>query len=879
MDTLILLAAIVALGFLVLRMRVEMKDLQQRIDALEDADYQRVLVRNMAVSDASPTAPAREAVPAFKVAAKAAARRTASVVTGDASSLPPPTPDYVPEELSPEPERAFKNPLAGASFEDLVGGKLPIWIGGIALVFAGFFLVRYTIEAGLLGPAARSVIATLFALTLIALSELGGKLPKIGDAFTADPRVGQSLAGAGVATLYGTLYMASEIYGLFGVMTAFALVIVVTAIAFALSLRRGPPTALMGLVGGFAAPWVAGLGASSLPTLLLYLSVFIAALFGLAIWRRWLWLLVLASGGGAIWSFAMLATAQEGLAWLGLFILICGVAAVFALGRFKDSGSRWSDLAAYAPMGLALVQLTMLLPRMEFSAVAWAFYGALSLLAVILALRETKMAAIKLAAMLLPIIPMAENWGQRGGDATSLAITFAYLAVFAGTGHWAIRQQKAPLTAWAMAALGAPVLAWFAASLPGSTAYPDRVWGIAALAVAASTAWAAWQEQQHGRTGIVQRLASAATVLMLLMAGLLLVPDGWMPAWCAATALVAAAWAKVSGDRVVRGSAIAPIAIAIPWGAGEAYGLINALMSGLLGETGAYTFLPTFAEAVRSPLIPSVLILALAWRRHFWIGDRTRLIVLTAGGTGVFAFVWMLAKQPAAIQSPSDFIRLGFAERAIFTQALFAAGWLALWQSAKRPDWPVLRSIGMALAASALFRFVWFDLLLLNPVERPQMVGPVPLANLATGHFAAVAVWLWLIAAFASGTRQLMALRIASLGAMILTTLVTVRQAVQGTLLSGGQIGTGENYLYSAALLGLAIAWLTRGMLGKSRLLRLSGLALLTAVTLKVFLVDAAALEGVLRILSFLGLGIALIGIGWAYGRVMGTTIKPPETT
>lgn len=34
-------------------------------------------------------------------------------------------------------------------------------------------------------------------------------------------------------------------------------------------------------------------------------------------------------------------------------------------------------------------------------------------------------------------------------------------------------------------------------------------------------------------------------------------------------------------------------------------------------------------------------------------------------------------------------------------------------------------------------------------------------------------------------------------------------------------------------------------------------------------LIDAAALEGVLRILSFMGLGIALIGIGWAYGRVM----------
>jgi uncharacterized membrane protein len=109
---------------------------------------------------------------------------------------------------------------------------------------------------------------------------------------------------------------------------------------------------------------------------------------------------------------------------------------------------------------------------------------------------------------------------------------------------------------------------------------------------------------------------------------------------------------------------------------------------------------------------------------------------------------------------------------------------------------------------------------------------------------------------------------------MVLTALVTVRQLVQGNLISGATIGTGENYLYSAALLALAIGWLALGIRAGLALLRMAGLALLTVVTLKVFLIDAAALEGVLRILSFLGLGIALIGIGWAYGRVMRGGVK-----
>ena len=67
----------------------------------------------------------------------------------------------------------------------------------------------------------------------------------------------------------------------------------------------------------------------------------------------------------------------------------------------------------------------------------------------------------------------------------------------------------------------------------------------------------------------------------------------------------------------------------------------------------------------------------------------------------------------------------------------------------------------------------------------------------------------------------------------------------------------------------LAIAWLARGIQTSSALLRIAGLLLLTLVTFKVFLIDAAQLEGVLRILSFLGLDIALIGIGWIYGKIM----------
>ncbi len=266
MSNFILFILLFGFALVLFPMRTQLRMLRSRVEELEGRAFDPTRADD--VSPGVARAPARATV--------VVAKRELEITPAIAGQSEP----------GPNQNKPRQSPFADLSFESLVGGKLPIWVGGIALVFAGFFLVRYTIEAGLFGPAARSVAATIFAFAMIAVSELGGRLPRIGASFTADPRVGQSLAGAGIATLYGTLYMAAEIYGLIGVPVAFVFVVIVTAIAFALSLRHGPPTALMGLIGGFAAPWVAGMGASNLPTLLLYLAVFIAALMPVSSFKQ-----------------------------------------------------------------------------------------------------------------------------------------------------------------------------------------------------------------------------------------------------------------------------------------------------------------------------------------------------------------------------------------------------------------------------------------------------------------------------------------------------------------------------------------------------------------------------------------------------------------
>ncbi|MCG8444043.1 MAG: DUF2339 domain-containing protein, partial [Caulobacterales bacterium] len=84
-----------------------------------------------------------------------------------------------------------------------------------------------------------------------------------------------------------------------------------------------------------------------------------------------------------------------------------------------------------------------------------------------------------------------------------------------------------------------------------------------------------------------------------------------------------------------------------------------------------------------------------------------------------------------------------------------------------------------------------------------------------------------------------------------------------------GPVGDGESYAFSAVWVAYAAALLGLGFLRRRPSLRYAALALLTATTLKVFLIDMAALEGVLRGLSFIGLGAALMAIAVLYQRVI----------
>jgi uncharacterized membrane protein len=85
-----------------------------------------------------------------------------------------------------------------------------------------------------------------------------------------------------------------------------------------------------------------------------------------------------------------------------------------------------------------------------------------------------------------------------------------------------------------------------------------------------------------------------------------------------------------------------------------------------------------------------------------------------------------------------------------------------------------------------------------------------------------------------------------------------------------------EQWSYSLALIACGLAVLAIRLYTQSRFLRLASVAYLMLAVAKVFIVDLSNLEGILRALSFIGLGASLIGIGLVYQRLL---MRRPQAT
>jgi uncharacterized membrane protein len=213
----------------------------------------------------------------------------------------------------------------------------------------------------------------------------------------------------------------------------------------------------------------------------------------------------------------------------------------------------------------------------------------------------------------------------------------------------------------------------------------------------------------------------------------------------------------------------------------------------------------------------------------------------------------------------------GFMERSLYVLVWGAFSLAALWLARMRRD-PVVLWAWRISGALAVALVVVAQVGIANPILRRTDVGSLPLANglfLAYALPAAMAALArrWIDGVEPERNVALVIEATASLLAFVWVSLEVRHLFDPGFERDGFDAAGLELYVYSAVWLLFGVALLALGFLRNAAALRHAGMALVCIVVAKVFLIDMAGLQGLLRVFSFLGLGAALVGLGYAYRR------------
>ncbi|MBV8913746.1 MAG: DUF2339 domain-containing protein [Acetobacteraceae bacterium] len=208
----------------------------------------------------------------------------------------------------------------------------------------------------------------------------------------------------------------------------------------------------------------------------------------------------------------------------------------------------------------------------------------------------------------------------------------------------------------------------------------------------------------------------------------------------------------------------------------------------------------------------------------------------------------------------------GWLEPALHVSVLGAVGLLLLLLAVRSGRFVIAVAArvvgGLALAGGII-------LIAANPVITDEPVGAALFWNALLPGYAVPA--LLAVAAVAAGAPSRRLLASYAVAALFMWITLTVRHAFHREGM-GVEIGIedAELWAYSGAWLLMGGGLMAVGLRAGVRSLRLAALALVGLAAAKVFLLDMAGLDGLWRVLSFLGLGVSLIGLGAFYRRQAG---------
>jgi uncharacterized membrane protein len=858
-----------------------------------------------------------------RVAAAPGAAQAPPDTPAEESPAPAAEPPLPQEPPPPEPAAAMPEPPAAppaqpaapvepahvVSLEERFGTRWTVWIGGVALALGGIFLVKYSIEAGLIGPRLRLLFGALLAAALVAAGEWTRRQEQItGFAGLPTAHIPSILTAAGTTVAYATVYAAYALYDFLNPGFAFAMLGAVALATLAAALLHGPALAALGLVGAYVTPFLVSSVEPNYWALYVYLAVVTAAAFALARLRLWRWLAFTAVAFGFFWMLPGIGVSQVVDLPAHLFHAVAGYALVAALivsGLFYGPSSEPGKIDPVSTIALSINVFGALLLVLAsgHDAAALTVFTALTVATLAIAWRtDAAAAAVPVAALLTYLVilrwALAPELAQliappgAAGEAapqpwrtdigTHIALGFGFAALFGAGGYLAQGRSESPTVPilWSACAVATPLLIlialyWRIAGFERSIPFAGL-----ALLLAALNGFATEELGKRApRPGLAAAgaLHAAGTVAALALALTFALERGWLTV---ALALMVPGIAWVAERRplpMLRWLAAAIVVLVL-----IRIGWEPRIVGRDVGTT------PIFNWLLYGYGVPAV---------SFWLGghllrrradDQPSRMVEAAA----ILFTVLLAFVEIRHYVNGGEIyryRTGLAEVALQVCVGLAIA-IGLEHVRGRTGSIVHNAGAVVVAALTLFAIVAGLWMIANPMFTGEPVGGTFFNLVLLGY--GLPALLAIVLALTTRGRRPAAYRTVAASAAVLLMLsyltLEVRTLYHGPLLARGQTTDAEQYTYSVVWLGYGVALLLFGIWLRSQPARLASAAITLLTVGKAFLVDMADLTGVYRALSFIGLGLVLVSIGWLYQRLLfparpntqaapGSTRAPPS--
>jgi uncharacterized membrane protein len=814
--------------------------------------------------------------------------------TADEAAAPPIQPAAPP----PLPDTPAAVPAAppGPGFEERIGTRWVVWVGGLTLALGGFFMVRYSIDAGLLGPGVRTLLGGAFALALLAAGEWTRRRESIST-IEALPiaNIPAILTAAGTAVAFATVYAAYALYGFLVPATAFILLGMVALGTLAAALLHGPALAGLGIAAAFATPVLVSSEKPDFWALYIYLAIATAAAFGLARIRLWRWLAITTIAFALLWTLPCLQCGPSMVAphafhviagfILSALLVVCG----FMFGPPADEGRiepiSSASLAAY------LVGATMIVLMSFHADAAIIAFAALVAGTLLVAWRAPAATGAIGAAALLVFVVFAE-WAVRGnpdmlvlpggplpgigpsatdGSVSLHLVTAAIFAVGFGAAGFLAQGRSASAivpVVWSAAAVFTPLALLIA--LYARIAHLDRSIPFAILAVMLAAAYGIATEilaKRDNRPGLPISIALFATGALgaLALALTFALEKGWLTV---ALALMSLGTAWISMQRPIpflRSLAAILAGIVV-----MRIGYEPRIVGDAVGTT------PIFNWLLWGYGIPA----ASFWTASIFLRRRGDDAPLRTVESAAILFTVLLAfMEIRHAVNGGDVYRdtAGLIETAL--QVCVALAMAIGLERLRIRTGSIVHNVSAVLLTvfaglAAVFGLLFLD----NPAIWPIYIGGEFINSILLGY-AMPAVLALLLSYAVAGRRRAGYANTIAAGALVLAlTYVTleIRRLYHGPVLTAGGTSGAEQYSYSIAWLTFGVALLGIGIVFNSQRARLASAAVIALTIVKAFLIDMSTLTGVYRALSFMCLGLVLVAIGWLYQRILFRRQAPP---